>query len=111
MNKKRHQQNSIIIYNRVKWTELNTFHSTRATVNLIIVENGWYSLGLRWMLTFSSFSCQFTVLRCCVAEQRMFRASNSSVLFHFMLLLGLVIAATTLGFSLFQQQTPADKNM
>ncbi|MEQ2215645.1 hypothetical protein XENOCAPTIV_003726, partial [Xenoophorus captivus] len=35
------------------------------------------------------------VLRCCVAEQRMFRASNSSVLFYFMLLLGLLMAATT----------------
>uniref|UniRef100_A0A3Q3DHC2 Transmembrane channel-like protein n=1 Tax=Hippocampus comes TaxID=109280 RepID=A0A3Q3DHC2_HIPCM len=45
---------------------------------------------------------KFTVLRCCVAEQRMFRASNSSVLFHFMLLLGLVMAAITLGFSFFQ---------
>ncbi|XP_019744762.1 transmembrane channel-like protein 7 isoform X2 [Hippocampus comes] len=54
---------------------------------------------------------KFTVLRCCVAEQRMFRASNSSVLFHFMLLLGLVMAAITLGFSFFQQQTPADKNI
>ncbi|KAM4750292.1 transmembrane channel-like protein 7 [Anableps anableps] len=35
---------------------------------------------------------KFSVLRCCVAEQRMFRASNSSVLFHFMLLLGLLMA-------------------
>ncbi|MED6251447.1 hypothetical protein ATANTOWER_030898 [Ataeniobius toweri] len=38
---------------------------------------------------------KFSVLRCCVAEQRMFRASNSSVLFYFMLLLGLLMAATT----------------
>ncbi|XP_007570216.1 transmembrane channel-like protein 7 [Poecilia latipinna] len=36
---------------------------------------------------------KFGVLRCCEAEQRMFRASSSSVLFHFMLLLGLVMAA------------------
>ncbi|XP_056892806.1 transmembrane channel-like protein 7 isoform X1 [Takifugu flavidus] len=44
---------------------------------------------------------KFTVLRCCVPEQRMFRASNSSVLFHFMLLLGLTMAAVTLGFYLY----------
>ncbi|XP_036965426.1 transmembrane channel-like protein 7 [Acanthopagrus latus] len=42
---------------------------------------------------------KFTVLRCCVAEQRMFRGSSSSVLFHFMLLLGLLMAAVTLGFN------------
>ncbi|XP_049575807.1 transmembrane channel-like protein 7 isoform X1 [Syngnathus scovelli] len=54
---------------------------------------------------------KFTVLRCCVAEQRMFRASNSSVLFHFMLLLGLVMATTTLGFTLFQQQPTVDTNI
>ncbi|XP_043970215.1 transmembrane channel-like protein 7 isoform X2 [Gambusia affinis] len=35
----------------------------------------------------------FDVLQCCEAEQRMFRASSSSVLFHFMLLLGLLMAA------------------
>ncbi|KAF3687321.1 Transmembrane channel-like protein 7 [Channa argus] len=46
---------------------------------------------------------KFMVLRCCVAEQRFFRASNSSVLFHFMLLLGLLMAASTLGFYLYQQ--------
>ncbi|XP_077427906.1 transmembrane channel-like protein 7 [Vanacampus margaritifer] len=61
------------------------------------------------MVTF--YIKKFTVLRCCVAEQRMFRASNSTVLFHFMLLLGLVMAATTLGFTLSQQQTPPDKNI
>uniref|UniRef100_A0A3Q1ET00 Transmembrane channel-like protein n=1 Tax=Acanthochromis polyacanthus TaxID=80966 RepID=A0A3Q1ET00_9TELE len=44
---------------------------------------------------------KFSVLRCCVAEQRMFRASTSSVLFHFMLLLGLFMAAATLGFNLY----------
>ncbi|XP_054897485.1 transmembrane channel-like protein 7 [Poeciliopsis prolifica] len=36
---------------------------------------------------------KFNVLQCCEAKQRMFRASNSSVLFHFMLLLGLLMAA------------------
>ncbi|XP_027872947.1 transmembrane channel-like protein 7 [Xiphophorus couchianus] len=36
---------------------------------------------------------KFDVLQCCEAEQRMFRASSSSVLFHFMLLLGLLMAA------------------
>ncbi|XP_072240432.1 transmembrane channel-like protein 7 [Leuresthes tenuis] len=51
---------------------------------------------------------KFSVLRCCVAEQRMFRASSSSVLFHFMLLLGLLMAAATLGYNLYQQE---DKNM
>uniref|UniRef100_A0A667WIX5 Transmembrane channel-like protein n=1 Tax=Myripristis murdjan TaxID=586833 RepID=A0A667WIX5_9TELE len=45
---------------------------------------------------------KFTVLRCCVAEQRMFRASSSSVLFHFMLLLGLFMAVATFGFNLYQ---------
>ncbi|XP_020786038.1 transmembrane channel-like protein 7 [Boleophthalmus pectinirostris] len=39
---------------------------------------------------------KFTLLRCCIAEQRMFRGSSSSVLFHFMLLLGLAIAGVTL---------------
>ncbi|KAM9770847.1 transmembrane channel-like protein 7 [Menidia menidia] len=47
---------------------------------------------------------KFSVLRCCVAEQRMFRASSSSVLFHLMLLLGLLMAATALGFNLYQQE-------
>uniref|UniRef100_H3BZL3 Transmembrane channel-like protein n=1 Tax=Tetraodon nigroviridis TaxID=99883 RepID=H3BZL3_TETNG len=42
-----------------------------------------------------------TVLWCCRPEQRMFRASNSSVLFHFMLLLGLIMAAVTLGFNFY----------
>ncbi|CAG5929029.1 unnamed protein product [Menidia menidia] len=35
---------------------------------------------------------------------RMFRASSSSVLFHLMLLLGLLMAATALGFNLYQQE-------
>ncbi|XP_032396610.1 transmembrane channel-like protein 7 [Etheostoma spectabile] len=47
---------------------------------------------------------KFMVLRCCVAEQRMFRGSSSSVLFHFMLLLGLIMAATTVGFNLYQEK-------
>ncbi|XP_022063449.1 transmembrane channel-like protein 7 isoform X1 [Acanthochromis polyacanthus] len=58
---------------------------------------------------------KFSVLRCCVAEQRMFRASTSSVLFHFMLLLGLFMAAATLGFNLYlypyQQGLTSDTNM
>uniref|UniRef100_A0A672F9G5 Transmembrane channel-like protein n=1 Tax=Salarias fasciatus TaxID=181472 RepID=A0A672F9G5_SALFA len=45
---------------------------------------------------------KFSVLRCCVAEHRMFRASSSSVFFHFMLLLGLLLAGVTLGFNLRQ---------
>lgn len=56
-------------------------------------------------------SLQFTVLRCCVAEQRMFRASNSSVLFHFMLLLGLFMAGVTLGFHFYLQEVKYDINM
>ncbi|AWP06115.1 putative transmembrane channel-like protein 8 [Scophthalmus maximus] len=52
---------------------------------------------------------KFTVLRCCVAEQRMFRATSSSVLFHFMLLLGLLMAAAALGFSLLQEEVTVDK--
>uniref|UniRef100_UPI0037E80C96 transmembrane channel-like protein 7 isoform X2 n=1 Tax=Semicossyphus pulcher TaxID=241346 RepID=UPI0037E80C96 len=54
---------------------------------------------------------KFTVLRCCVAEQRMFRASSSSVLFHFMLLLGLLMAAVTLGLNLYPQNVTSDMNM
>ncbi|XP_056137066.1 transmembrane channel-like protein 7 [Lampris incognitus] len=45
---------------------------------------------------------KITVLRACVPEHRMFRSSSSSFLFHFMLLLGLLMAAVTLGFSLYQ---------
>ncbi|XP_041642293.1 transmembrane channel-like protein 7 [Cheilinus undulatus] len=54
---------------------------------------------------------KFTVLRCCVAEHRMFRASSSSVLFHFMLLLGLLMAAVTLGLNLHQQEFTSKINM
>ncbi|KAK2815789.1 hypothetical protein Q5P01_026256 [Channa striata] len=53
---------------------------------------------------------KFMVLRCCVAEQRFFRASNSSVLFHFMLLLGLLMAASTLGFYFYQQLASENMN-
>ncbi|CAK6973423.1 transmembrane channel-like protein 7 [Scomber scombrus] len=45
---------------------------------------------------------KFMVLHCCEAEQRMFRASSSSVLFYFMLLLGLLMATVTLGFDLYK---------
>lgn len=36
----------------------------------------------------------------------MFRASTSSVFFHFMLLLGLLMAGVAVGFNLYQQVTP-----
>lgn len=49
-------------------------------------------------LTATFYIKKFTVLRCCMAEQRMFRGSNTSVLFHFMLLLGLLMASVVLGF-------------
>ncbi|XP_060906344.1 transmembrane channel-like protein 7 isoform X1 [Labrus mixtus] len=62
-------------------------------------------------LTASFYIQKFTVLRCCVAEQRMFRGSSSSVLFHFMLLLGLLMAAVTLGLNLHQQEATPDKNL
>uniref|UniRef100_A0A671MDB2 Transmembrane channel-like protein n=1 Tax=Sinocyclocheilus anshuiensis TaxID=1608454 RepID=A0A671MDB2_9TELE len=39
---------------------------------------------------------KFTVVRCSVPAQRMFRTASSSVLFHFMLLLGLFMAVVTL---------------
>ncbi|XP_042174221.1 transmembrane channel-like protein 7 isoform X2 [Oncorhynchus tshawytscha] len=45
---------------------------------------------------------KLTVLQFCVPAQRMFRASSSSVLFHFMLLLGLIMAVITLGITLHQ---------
>lgn len=54
-------------------------------------------------------SPQFTVMRCCVAEQRIFRGSNSSVLFHVMLLLGLLMAGVTLGLH-FHLQEHQEKN-
>uniref|UniRef100_A0A3Q1J2W3 Transmembrane channel-like protein n=1 Tax=Anabas testudineus TaxID=64144 RepID=A0A3Q1J2W3_ANATE len=47
---------------------------------------------------------KFIVLRCCVAEHRLFRGSNSSALFQFMLLLGLLLAASTLAFQLYQRE-------
>ncbi|KAM9314588.1 transmembrane channel-like protein 7 [Pholidichthys leucotaenia] len=53
------------------------------------------------MLLATFYIKKFSIMRCCVAEQRMFRGSNSSVLFHFMLLLGLLMAATMLGFNLY----------
>ncbi|XP_065809242.1 transmembrane channel-like protein 7 isoform X2 [Labrus bergylta] len=62
-------------------------------------------------LTASFYIKKFTVLQCCVAEQRMFRGSSSSVLFHFMLLLGLLMAAVTLGLNLHQQELTPDKNL
>ncbi|XP_074555085.1 transmembrane channel-like protein 7 isoform X2 [Halichoeres trimaculatus] len=62
-------------------------------------------------LTATFFIKKFTVLRCCVAEQRMFRASSSSVLFHFMLLLGLLIAAVFLGLNLHHQEVKSHMKM
>ncbi|KAM7009828.1 transmembrane channel-like protein 8 [Tautogolabrus adspersus] len=59
-------------------------------------------------LTACFYIKKFTVLRCCIAEQRMFRGSSSSVLFHFMLLLGLLMAAVTLGINLHQQEDTTD---
>ncbi|XP_030602672.1 transmembrane channel-like protein 7 isoform X2 [Archocentrus centrarchus] len=53
---------------------------------------------------------KFNVLRCCVREQRMFRGSSSSVLFHFMLLVGLFMCAATLAFNHYQLQSPLNKN-
>ncbi|XP_023815637.2 transmembrane channel-like protein 7 [Oryzias latipes] len=58
-------------------------------------------------LTATFYIKKFSVLRCCMAEQRMFRASSSSVLFHFMLLLGLLMAAVTLGYDFHKQQYPS----
>uniref|UniRef100_A0A8C2JBA9 Transmembrane channel-like protein n=1 Tax=Cyprinus carpio TaxID=7962 RepID=A0A8C2JBA9_CYPCA len=47
-------------------------------------------------LLFLFYFKKFTVVRCCVPPQRMFRTASSSVLFHFMLLLGLFMAVITL---------------
>ncbi|XP_073682257.1 transmembrane channel-like protein 7 [Garra rufa] len=47
-------------------------------------------------LFFLFYIKKFTVMRCCVPAQRMFRIASSSVLFHFMLLLGLFMAVVTL---------------
>ncbi|CAL8332209.1 unnamed protein product [Merluccius merluccius] len=43
------------------------------------------------------FFKKFKVLRCCVPEERLFRASSASFFFHFMLLLGLFMTAGMLG--------------
>ncbi|XP_036441897.1 transmembrane channel-like protein 7 [Colossoma macropomum] len=43
---------------------------------------------------------KFTVVRCCVPAQRMFRTTSSSVLFNFMLLLGLIMSAVALGINI-----------
>ncbi|XP_017540411.1 transmembrane channel-like protein 7 [Pygocentrus nattereri] len=43
---------------------------------------------------------KFTLVRCCVPAQRMFRTTSSSVLFNFMLLLGLIMSAVTLGINI-----------
>nr|XP_023672727.1 transmembrane channel-like protein 7 [Paramormyrops kingsleyae] len=43
---------------------------------------------------------KFAVRRCCDPAHRVFRASNSSVLFHFILLLGLLMATVVLGITL-----------
>ncbi|XP_051966802.1 transmembrane channel-like protein 8 isoform X2 [Xyrauchen texanus] len=48
-------------------------------------------------LLFVFYIKKFTVVRCCVPAQRMFRTASSSVLFHFMLLLGLFMSVVTLG--------------
>uniref|UniRef100_A0A3Q4N9V7 Transmembrane channel-like protein n=1 Tax=Neolamprologus brichardi TaxID=32507 RepID=A0A3Q4N9V7_NEOBR len=53
---------------------------------------------------------KFSVMRCCVPEQRMFRGSSSSVLFHFMLLLGLFMCAATLGFNHYPLQRTEGRN-
>ncbi|KAF4107807.1 transmembrane channel-like protein 7 [Onychostoma macrolepis] len=47
-------------------------------------------------LLFFFYVKKFTVVRCCAPAQRMFRTASSSVLFHFMLLLGLFMAVVTL---------------
>ncbi|XP_051769162.1 transmembrane channel-like protein 7 isoform X2 [Ctenopharyngodon idella] len=47
-------------------------------------------------LLFLFYIKKFTVVRCCVPAQRMFRTASSSVLFHFMLLLGLSMSVVTL---------------
>ncbi|XP_017272484.1 transmembrane channel-like protein 7 isoform X1 [Kryptolebias marmoratus] len=59
-------------------------------------------------LVFTFYIKKFSVLRCCVAEQRMFRASSSSVLFYFMLLLSLFMAAAALVFDFYHSK---EKNM
>lgn len=41
-------------------------------------------------------SPQFNLVRCCDPAKKIFRTTSSSVLFNFMLLLGLVMSAVTL---------------
>ncbi|KAB5558928.1 hypothetical protein PHYPO_G00022860 [Pangasianodon hypophthalmus] len=40
---------------------------------------------------------KFNLVRCCDPPRKVFRTTSSSVLFHFMLLLGLIMSAVTLG--------------
>ncbi|TSL68213.1 Transmembrane channel-like protein 7 [Bagarius yarrelli] len=42
----------------------------------------------------------FNLFRCCDPSRKMFRTTSSSVLFHFMLLLGLIMSAITLGINI-----------
>ncbi|KAK3533065.1 hypothetical protein QTP70_006585 [Hemibagrus guttatus] len=42
---------------------------------------------------------KFNLLRCCDPARKMFRTTSSSVLFYFMLLLGLIMSAINLGFN------------
>ncbi|XP_051532164.1 transmembrane channel-like protein 7 isoform X2 [Myxocyprinus asiaticus] len=48
-------------------------------------------------LLFVFYIKKFTLVRCCVPAQRIFRTASSSVLFNFMLLLGLFVSVVTLG--------------
>ncbi|KAI1886465.1 hypothetical protein AGOR_G00196030 [Albula goreensis] len=51
---------------------------------------------------------KFVLFHCCVPAQRSFRGSQSSVLFHFTLLLGLLIAVVTLSFNVTMRTSSQD---
>ncbi|XP_051957638.1 transmembrane channel-like protein 7 [Xyrauchen texanus] len=48
---------------------------------------------------------KFTLVRCCVPAQRIFRTTSSSVLFNFMLLLGLIVSVATLSVNINRFET------
>ncbi|KTF85622.1 hypothetical protein cypCar_00029656, partial [Cyprinus carpio] len=78
-------------------------YSLTIQLNLTLIRSIFLKLASLGIYLFFFINAQapqeqhkFTVVRCCVPPQRMFRTASSSVLFHFMLLLGLFMAVITL---------------
>ncbi|KAF3844026.1 hypothetical protein F7725_016074 [Dissostichus mawsoni] len=72
-----------LIYFATKTSQNEIGHNWLVSLVLESIFVKLASLGIYIFFIFKTKQ-QFSVLRCCVAEQRMFRGSSSSVLFHFM---------------------------